>query len=264
MATLLPLTADKCDIPVTSMSSVRSSGVWLVSPMTSAGTSPRASGGRPDVASRRRLRMTSVAVRTGERDPISGGPRGRSCATKGSPARAGARVPTSRTRSRHDTERQAGSCVRTRTGAAVARTSPRAVTSVRRSRRITVPSSRPAARRTTGSVSTVASALMAARRWASPSTPPARERASCAAAAVRHAPVVRPLSAASPARRASAGREGRRRSSPTAMRPASSALPMRAPCEAPNPQTVAAQATSAGTSRRRSTRSLSGPGGLTR
>ena len=64
IATLLPLTADRCVIPVTSMASSRSWGVREVSPMTSPGSSPRASVGSPSVASANRSRTTSAARAT--------------------------------------------------------------------------------------------------------------------------------------------------------------------------------------------------------
>ena len=44
-ATLLPLTAVRCVMPVARIAAVRSSGVRLVSPMTSPGSRPRASAG---------------------------------------------------------------------------------------------------------------------------------------------------------------------------------------------------------------------------
>ena len=64
IATLLPETADRWVIPVASMASVRSGGVRLVSPMTRAGSKPRASGGRGAAASRRPARRCSATLAT--------------------------------------------------------------------------------------------------------------------------------------------------------------------------------------------------------
>ena len=85
MATLLPLTADRWVIPVTSMASSRSWGVREVSPITSPGSSPRASVGSPSVASANRSRTTSAARATHPGSARSvGGPRGTRTATTSS------------------------------------------------------------------------------------------------------------------------------------------------------------------------------------
>ena len=63
-ATLLPLTAVRCVMPVARIAAVRSGGVRLVSPMTRPGRRPRASGGARSTAERRPARSRSAAAAT--------------------------------------------------------------------------------------------------------------------------------------------------------------------------------------------------------
>ena len=204
-ATLDPLTAERCDIPVRSMSSVSSCGVSDVSPMTSAGSRARASEGSGSTAVRIPERRCSAVASTHERSPTRrGGPRGLREATSGSArSSAGASMPTTSTRSCQPSSAKSPS-PRTKTGACTSEVSPRAVTSSSRIVRKTwsgdSPPSSPVGRPRSGrgSMSTTPSARTIAPRSASSCTGPTCRRASCAADAPRTSVVATRASARTP------------------------------------------------------------------
>ncbi len=181
-ATLLPLTAVRWVIPVARMASVRSGGVRLVSPMTSPGSSPRASGGAWSTAVRRPRRRRSAADATvpgGAR--TTGGPRTASVATRSSARSVGLSRPCTRTVDRHAGSAIAGSPVSS-TGAEVLRRSPRASSTWTVASRSTTGRS-PRAGSTMASPVSTATAVTAARSRASDSTSPRARRMPCPAAA---------------------------------------------------------------------------------
>ena len=181
-ATLLPLTAVRCVIPVARIASVRSAGVRLVSPMTRPGSNPRASAGAESTDARSPARNRSAPDATAPGGVItSGAPATASVATRSSARSAGPRRPCTRTVERHSSAARRSSPVSS-TGAPTALRAPRASrSSIVPSRRARVSSSRPA--RTNGSPVTTTTAVTAARSAASASTPPRARSVACAAAA---------------------------------------------------------------------------------
>ena len=97
-------------MPATVMASARSTGVEEVSPTTSAGIRPAASGGSRAVASRKRARTYAAHLATiGASASNSGGPEVRRTATTSSPGATGASRPRARTCSCHCTLAQLAS-----------------------------------------------------------------------------------------------------------------------------------------------------------
>ena len=136
--TLLPETALRWLSPVSSMTAVRSGGVCEVSPTTSAGTSPRASGQRPSVAERNRSRTASAASKTPPGPATTRSvPFGVATATTSSPGSAGPSRTATWTWSCHRNVDQSEPRPMTRTGALTVVVRPRPDTCAT-SRRTTV------------------------------------------------------------------------------------------------------------------------------
>ena len=250
-ATLLPLTAVRCVIPVARIASVRSAGVRLVSPMTRPGSNPRASAGAESTDSRSPARNRSAPDATAPGGVItSGAPATASVATRSSARSAGPRRPCTRTVERHSSAARRSSPVSS-TGAPTALRAPRASrSSIVPSRRARVSSSRPA--RTNGSPVTTTTAMTAARSAASASTPPRARSVACAAAATSRSTTS--TRARMSGQRSGRARRGERESATT---PATTAA---APATARWPRTVSPRVVAATTQARtagpRSRRSL--------
>ena len=241
MARLLPLTADRWDMPVASMASLSSSGVRVVSPTTSAGTSARASVGRSSTAPRSRSRTWSeTASSPGARGVTSGGPSGVRTARSARPGSAGRSRALKDTRCRHCRPAHRSS-PRTRTGVETALRYPRAST-VRTRRRTRTRTRSPSAPRTKGSARTRPSTLATDPERASSVTGPARSRHAWVALTTRTRPVTAAVRASS----------GRRALVASASTTATVPTTRRCPGDHARAQVPLAQATRAGTSARRS------------
>ena len=243
-------------MPVASMASVRSGGFWLVSPMTRAGSRPRASEGNGAAASRSPVRRRSAALATSPGAPSERGvPRGRRTATTSSPGSAATRVPCTPTRSCHRTASQASSAM-TSTGVETRATRPRPVTSsTRRVKRTVEPSNR-LPPTTTGSLVTTPETVTMARCVARARTGPASRADAWPAVAAR-------TRATAPMTSAPSAMEGLSRIERQAGTPQTRAAAMPALHDAattssrgrtPRVAALTAHAVSAGTSMRRSSR----------
>jgi len=204
IATLEPLTADRWVMPVASIASLRSLGVFVVSPMTRPGRSPRASVGSSSVARRNRARTTSATRWTGPGGcSDAGGARGLSTARTSSPGSdGGLSRPETRTLSCHRTESHEAS-PRTRTGLCTADSDPRPVTDSTSSLVMTSgspPGCPPRGGTSLGSLATVASTVTVARSAASSLTGPASRTETWAARHTRANADATPVSAPSPHR----------------------------------------------------------------
>ena len=165
-----------------------------MSPMTRAGSSPRASAGRGAAARRSPARRCSAPrATTPGAATTSGAPRGRRRATTGSPVSAADRRPCTLTRSRQRTPDHCSSPM-TSSGVCTRLRVPRPVTSVTVSLSTAVCPVRPP--RSTGSVATTPSTVTTARAAARVATGPASR-------AMPWAPEASSVSAAAPADRPS-------------------------------------------------------------
>ncbi len=250
-ATLLPDTADRWVMPVASIASVSDAGVRLVSPITRAGRSPRASAGSAATARRRPARTCSAAAAT---HPAScsrvGGPRGLRTATTSSPPSATSSRPVVRTISCQRTAFQEAS-PKTSTGVRARLCCPRPDTDRTSSRTSTISVDvGPVVATTRGSVVTTASSVTVARSCARRGTSPASRTAVCAPSESRHSAVPDRVTASSPDQ----GSRRHRRwisSRHNRVRPPATASTVAGGRDSPS--AVPVQATRAGTSSRAST-----------
>lgn len=267
-----PDTASRCTRSVARKASSRSGGTREVSPTTSPGSSARASGGRPSVASRSPARKAPATrcVRSGP--PIRCGglsPGTRSNATGRPPPRAGVSRADTATRVEGSSRVHSGCRASTRTGVVTRVLRPSGPVS-----RVSTASSRtpggPVLVRR-GSAVTVSSASTAAYAAASPGTGPAlasaRARPATPAPAAAHS---RAAAAAAPTvRRGPGRRHPASTSAPAPAAPSPTPTPVQRP-GIPSASAAAAQAAPAGTTSRRSTgrapsgRLTAAPGGAGR
>ncbi len=267
---LLPETASRCVMSVARNASSRSGGTREVSPTTSPGSSARASGDSPSVAVRSPARNRPASRWTELGSPMTrGGPLPpRTTAASRSPSRSGgARRPCTRSRVDGSSRSQAARCrasgrTVTSTGARVFVDVPSGAVTLVASASTTTDTGASAAPRTRGRLSlgslvTVTSAVVSANSPASAGTGPRRTSAACSAAT---APAVAPHSrtaASAPAVRRWVRPMAARRRRVTYSRTAAA---RKAPAQTtatvrpgvPNATAAAAQAASAGGTRRRS------------